>query len=164
LLALSAGIGFTFEMTLLFPLPKIPADAPQEYGKFWQLWRDEKYFECHEVLELLWRETQSPHRVFLNGLIHGAVAIYQHRRGNAVGAARQLLRAQVKLEAFRPKYFELDVDGFLSAVQREVAPSREVLSVRHCEQLNELEISIRQRIAPELSDFVKETETGSPKE
>jgi predicted metal-dependent hydrolase len=151
-------------VTLLFPLPKIPADAPQEYGKFWHLWRDEKYFECHEVLEQLWRETQSPHRVFLNGLIHGAVAIYQHRRGNAVGAARQLLRAQVKLEAFRPKYFELDVDGFVCAVQCEVAPSCEVLSVRQREQLNKLEISIRQRIAPEFTDFVKETETCSPKE
>jgi predicted metal-dependent hydrolase len=151
-------------MTLLFPLPKIPADAPQEYGKFWQLWRDEKYFECHEVLENLWRETPSPHRVFLNGLIHGAVAIYQHRRGNAVGAARQLLRAQIKLESFRPKYFEVDIDKFLCAVESEVEPSQKVLSARQREQLERLKLSIRQRIAPELTYFAQETETGSPKE
>lgn len=149
---------------MLFPLPKIPADAPQEYGKFWQLWHEEKFFECHEVLEHLWRKTPGPHRVFLNGLIHGAVAIYQHRRGNAVGATRQLLRAQIKLEVFRPKYFELDVDGFLIAVQSEVQISCQALSTRQREQLNELEISIRQRIAPELDDFVTQTETRSPKE
>jgi hypothetical protein len=140
-------------MALLFPLPKIPADAPQEYGKFWQLWRDEKYFECHEVLENLWRATSGPHRWFLNGLIHGAVALYQHRRGNAVGAARQLLRAQIKLESFRPKYFELDVDGFLSAVAREIEPSLDVLSTRQREQIPLLEHTIRQRMARESVSF-----------
>src|SRR4028119_1247842 len=102
--------------TLPFPSPQIPPDAPTEYSQFWQLWEAEKFYECHEVLEELWRRTLGRERWFLNGLINCAVAVYQYRRGNAVGAARQLLLARVKLRLFAPLHDGVAVDDLLQGV------------------------------------------------
>lgn len=90
---------------------------------FWQLWREEKFFECHEVLEELWKRTRTRERWFFNGLIHGAVAIYQHRRGNVNGACRQLLRAQVKLLPFVPRHQNVEIAAFLKHIENEIADS-----------------------------------------
>ena len=106
-----------------FPVPPVADDAPELYRRFWQLWSEARFFECHEVLEALWRVTAEPQRSFYQGLIHCAVAIYQHRRGNAVGAARQLVRAQARLERFRPNCCQVEVDGLLASVEQEIAPS-----------------------------------------
>src|SRR5690242_7119745 len=62
------------------------------------------YFECHEVLELAWTPERGPRRLFLQGLIHVAVALYHHRRGNPEGAIRQLNKALRKLAAYLPAY------------------------------------------------------------
>lgn len=132
------------EMPATGQLPYLPpgmaADTPQLYRQFWQLWRQEKFFACHEVLEELWRETAGPQRRFYNGLIHCAVAVYQHRRGNAVGAARQLLRARMKLAPFGPMHHEVDVEALLAGVEREVAPSLAQLSAAQRERLEELKV------------------------
>ncbi len=131
---------------LPFPPPPIPSDALEHYREFWRLWREEKFFACHEVLEELWRVTPGEQRLFYNGLIHCAVAIYQHRRSNAVGAARQLLRAQVKLQRFRPSYYQVDVEGLLSGVERAVASSLSTLSDGQQAQLRELRLALEERI------------------
>ncbi len=98
-------------------------DAPPQLREFWELWQNEEFFACHEVLEELWRQSAEPKRRFYNGLIHAAVAIYQHRRGNPVGAARQWVRAQVKLAPFAPEYDDVNVELLLRAVEMEIAPS-----------------------------------------
>jgi uncharacterized protein len=91
------------------------------------------------VLEELWRRESGAQREFLNGLIHAAVALYQHRRGNAVGAARQLVRAKVKLSPLAPQHYEVQVGALLSAVETEIAPSLAALSPRQKAQVNELQ-------------------------
>jgi len=132
--------------------PPIPSDAPPQYREFWRLWREQKYFECHEILEELWRHTRGPQKLFYNGLIHGAVAIYQHRRGNAIGAARQFLRARIKLEALEPKYFEVDVEAFLSRIESEIAGSLTRIEAGERASWPALERSIRRRIAREMNE------------
>ena len=134
-----------------FLAPDIPADAPELYRSFWQLWSAEKFFACHEVLEELWRDTRGAQRWFYNGLINCAVAVYQHRRGNAVGAARQLWRARVKLQPFRPRHYEVDVDGLLAAVEHSIAASLAELSEAQRSQLPALQKSIEQRMERDLS-------------
>ena len=106
-----------------FQPPQTSPDAPIEYSMFWQLWREERFFECHEVLEELWKRTKTRERWFYNGLIHCAVSIYQHRRGNAIGACRQLVRAQVKLRAFAPRFGGVEIALLLSFVENEIASS-----------------------------------------
>jgi predicted metal-dependent hydrolase len=61
-----------------------------------------EYFECHEVLEIAWTPERDPRRLFLQSLIHVAVGFYHHRRGNPVGAIRQLRKALRKMAAYLP--------------------------------------------------------------
>jgi len=140
---------------LPYPVPPLPEDAPEGYRRFWQLWSEEKFFACHEVLEEVWRTTWGEQRWFYNGLINCAVAIYQHRRGNAVGAVRQLCRAQVKLEPFRPRYYEVDIEGLLQGVEQSIALSWHSLNAAQRSQLAALRQSVQSRMAQDISGYTK---------
>ena len=120
-----------------------PPELAPDMAAFWQLWREEKFWACHEALEVVWLGAAEPRKRFLNGLIHGAAATFQHRRGNAVGAARQLTRARVKLEPFRPVHENLDVRAFLDGVTTEVAPSIQQLTISQRASLLVLETRLR---------------------
>lgn len=127
-----------------------PATSPPDLLEFWSLWRQEKFWACHEALEEVWHHESGPRRLFLNGLIHGAVAVFQHRRGNAVGAARQLLRANIKLEGHRPASEGIDLEAFLTGIEAEIAPSLARLNENQRESLRELEVRLRLKYkAPE---------------
>jgi predicted metal-dependent hydrolase len=116
----------------------LPENAPPEYCEFWRLWAAGEYFDCHEVLEELWRRTEGERKLFYQGLIHCAVALYQARRGNAVGALRQSVRAAVKLARYAPEYSGVRMDDLLEFVNHEVAPLREVLTPRQTSGLKRL--------------------------
>lgn len=83
-----------------------PPDARFELAA--AAFRDGRYFEAHERWEEIWRELPPGYeRRFTHGLIHAAVALYQHGRGNSYGARRQYERALRKLHgAYRG--FEAD--------------------------------------------------------
>jgi hypothetical protein len=63
-----------------------------------------EFFECHEALEEAWTHTQQPERWFLQSLIHFAVGLYHHQRGNTVGATRQLRKGLRKMQAYLPEW------------------------------------------------------------
>jgi predicted metal-dependent hydrolase len=69
-----------------------------------ELYRAGEFFECHEVLEELWTPMRGPHRLFLQALIHFAVAFYHQQRRNPLGAERQLRKALRKIERYLPLY------------------------------------------------------------
>jgi predicted metal-dependent hydrolase len=73
-----------------------------------ELYRAGEFFACHEVLEELWTPMRGPHRLFLQALIHFAVAFYHQQRRNPLGAERQLRRALRKLERYLPIYEGVD--------------------------------------------------------
>ncbi len=129
------------------PTGRLPFEPPLQFApdcaEFWELWRQEKFWACHEALEPLWQAETGPRRTFLNGLIHGAVAVFQHRRGNANGAARQLLRAKIKLESHLPTSENLDLNAFLGGIEREIAVSLAKLNAKQRESLAELERRLR---------------------
>ena len=78
------------------------------YHRGVQLYRTGHFFECHEVLEELWTPMCGPHRLFLQSLIHFAVAFYHQQRENPLGAERQLRKALRKIEGYLPAYEGLD--------------------------------------------------------
>lgn len=129
------------------PTGQLPFEPPLQFAsdcaEFWDLWRAEKFWACHEALEEVWHDETGPRRTFLNGLIHGAVAVFQHRRGNPNGAARQLLRAKIKLEAHFPAREGLDLVLFLAGIEREIADSLGKLTDRERVSLKELEVRLR---------------------
>lgn len=62
------------------------------------------FYECHEVLEELWMDSQAPDRRFLQSLIHFAVGFYHHERGNRNGATRQLHKGLKKIQDYLPDW------------------------------------------------------------
>ena len=72
------------------------------------LFNRREFFVCHEVLEEIWTPERGPRRLFLQSLIHFAVAFYHDQRGNPVGASRQLRKGLRKLAAYLPACEEID--------------------------------------------------------
>ena len=69
------------------------------------------YFEAHETLEDLWRETSGPLRLFYQGLIQLAVALYHLSNGNRRGALNLLAKGIEKLAMYQPVCQSIDVDA-----------------------------------------------------
>jgi uncharacterized protein len=72
------------------------------------LFNRREFFECHEALEAIWTHERGPQRLFLQAVIHFAVAFYHDQRGNAIGATRQLRKGLRKLAPYLPACEELD--------------------------------------------------------
>jgi predicted metal-dependent hydrolase len=68
-----------------------------------------RWFEAHEELELVWRAAPPEERDFYQGLVHVAVAWYQHGRGRPVATRRQLEKALRRLAAYEPAHRGVDV-------------------------------------------------------
>ncbi|MFE8702614.1 DUF309 domain-containing protein [Cytobacillus sp. FJAT-54145] len=68
---------------------------PKEYIEYLiHFHGDRDYFECHEILEEYWKETDSRNKEsILVGFILLAVSNYHHRRSNYKGAQRTLNKA-----------------------------------------------------------------------
>jgi predicted metal-dependent hydrolase len=67
-----------------------------------------EFYECHEVLEDVWLEEKPPRKLFLQAIIHFAVAFYHEGRENPVGALRQLRKGIAKLAPYLPVYEDVD--------------------------------------------------------
>jgi hypothetical protein len=84
------------------------------------LFNRREFFVCHEVLEEIWTHERGPRRLFLQGIIHFAVAFYHDQRGNPVGASRQLRKGLRKLAVYLPAWEGIDTaqlsrDGLAAA-------------------------------------------------
>jgi hypothetical protein len=75
------------------------------------------FFEAHETLEDLWRGTSGPLRLFYQGLIQLAVALYHLSNGNRRGALNLLAKGLDKLVAYRPVCQSIDVDSLCREAQ-----------------------------------------------
>jgi uncharacterized protein len=87
-------------------------DYPKEYLDYLLYFHcDRDYFECHEVLEEYWKETDAGNKdsVWV-GLIQIAVGFYHFRRENRKGAARILKRGLVNLRHHSRSLQKLGID------------------------------------------------------
>jgi len=76
------------------------------------------FFEAHETLEELWRETHGPLHTFYQGLIQLAVGFYHLSGGNRRGARNQLEKGLEKLEGFQPTCEGIDVQMLCQDTRR----------------------------------------------
>ena len=65
----------------------------KRFHEFVRLFNERSFFEAHEVLESLWRETPGRERFFYQGLIQIAAALVHLQRGNDAGCRALLLKA-----------------------------------------------------------------------
>jgi predicted metal-dependent hydrolase len=80
-----------------------------------RLFNQQSFFECHEVLEDLWRPERGPRRLFLQAVIHFAVAFYHVQRHNLPGAERQLGKGLKKLAGYLPEFEGVNTDRLYHA-------------------------------------------------
>jgi uncharacterized protein len=74
-----------------------------------ELFNEERYWECHEVLEGIWRNKQGEDKSLLQGIILVCAAFVHHQKGEDGVAAGVLRRALAKLEYPKREYRGFDV-------------------------------------------------------
>jgi hypothetical protein len=82
------------------------------------LFNEERYWECHEVLEGLWRQKQGGEKRLLQGLILVCAAFVHHQKSEGEVALGILKRALQQLEFPSPSFGGLDVVTVKENVQR----------------------------------------------
>ena len=87
------------------------------FQEFISLFNQEKFFEAHEVLESLWRETQSPDREFYQGLIQLAAALVHIQKKTPPGAEYLYAKASKHLSRYPKYHCGLDCDKILRDVR-----------------------------------------------
>ncbi len=81
-----------------------------------RLFNEARFFEAHEVLEDVWRESAPAEKKFFQGLVQVAVAFHHHSTGNLVGMGSVLKRAMGNLKKCPANFHEADIEQLLDAL------------------------------------------------
>ncbi len=74
------------------------------------LFNRREYFECHEVLEEIWREAAEEDKAFFEGLIRFATGLHlRFNRRAPQGAINLLTQGLMRIENYRPAHHGVDV-------------------------------------------------------
>ncbi len=95
-----AEIEFTKDLNLV-PLHRA---EPKLRNEARRLFNGERYWECHEVLEGIWRTKQGEEKRLLQGIILVCAAFVHHQKGEEAVALGILGRAIKQLEYQEPDY------------------------------------------------------------
>jgi predicted metal-dependent hydrolase len=86
------------------------------------LFNEGRYEEAHEEFEKVWLSNEAGDADFFKGLIQASICLHHLQRGNLDGARKLASGHRRYLAAFLPVHRGLDVEGFLAAMQRFLAP------------------------------------------
>ncbi len=98
-------------------------ELPEEFLHGVALFNDGKFFECHEVWEIIWLKAKDDERQFLHALIQVAAALVHLQRGNLKGAQNVSARAIGKLKKLPGEMMQLDTREFLSSFEQFLSAS-----------------------------------------
>ena len=87
-----------------------------------------EYYECHETLEEIWRETRGETRDLYKGILQIGVAIYHAKRSNLKGAVRLVSSGIELLSPFVPECMGIDVADLLQSAKQFRAELNELAS------------------------------------
>lgn len=108
----------------------MPSEArlPPEFLRGIALFNEGDFFQCHEVLEDLWKQVHGEESLFYHALIQAAVCVYHWSRGNLVGARGLYEHCTEKLDQLPPARrgidlarLRRDLDRFIAAIDRNPA-------------------------------------------
>ncbi|MEM0336406.1 MAG: DUF309 domain-containing protein [Candidatus Caldarchaeum sp.] len=105
------------EVIEILEITEKPVSAPPEtVEKAVALFNSERFWEAHETLEPLWRQSKPPEKDVLHGLILTAAA-FVHLQKNDVKGFRSILRRALKALSNAPKSYQgVSID----ALRREI--------------------------------------------
>jgi predicted metal-dependent hydrolase len=96
-------------------------DVRAELQRGIELFNAGAWFEAHEAWEEVWMKCGRGERLFVQALIHCAVARHHARLGNYEGAARQAEKGARKLAGYLPERHGVDTGRLYSDVQEWLA-------------------------------------------
>jgi predicted metal-dependent hydrolase len=96
-----------------------------------------EFFEQHETLELLWRDTRTPVRSLYHGILQIGVGFHHWRNGNHHGASVLLDEGLARLGQFAPRCQGVDVAALIS----DATVAREELRRLGAERMNEYDLT-----------------------
>lgn len=88
------------------------------------LFNAERYWECHEALEGVWRRKQGEEKPFLQGLILVCAAFVHHQKGEDAVALGILSRASKQVAYRYPNYGGVNVAKLRANVGRAIESKR----------------------------------------
>ncbi|HEV2249286.1 MAG TPA: DUF309 domain-containing protein [Candidatus Limnocylindria bacterium] len=98
--------------------------APEALRRGVEQFNAGEFFEQHETLETLWRDTRAPVRGLYHGILQIGVGFHHWRNGNHHGASVLLDEGIARLEPFGPSCQGVDVASLL----RDAMAARDELS------------------------------------
>lgn len=92
-----------------------------------QYFNDEKYWECHEVLEGVWKKSFEGEKDLVQGIILVAAALVHYQKNENDICLSIMQRAMEKLSSSSGMYHDIDVDKFRKITQ-DMISSRNIMS------------------------------------
>ncbi|MDP1796476.1 MAG: DUF309 domain-containing protein [Planctomycetaceae bacterium] len=89
------------------------AAETEQYREGIRLFNEEEFFECHDVLEELWAETDGPEKKFIQGLIQAAISLFHFGNENFGGAKILYITARKLLDRHPPEARGIALGDFL---------------------------------------------------
>jgi hypothetical protein len=80
-----------------------------ELAEGWACYGRRQFFEAHEHWEAVWLRSVEPERNFVQALIQLASALHHFQRHNWRGATGLLVRALGRLQAYPPRFQQVEV-------------------------------------------------------
>lgn len=90
------------------PNPRCADPAPDGLIEGIRLFNAGEYYECHEVLEDIWRDEREPIRYLYQGILQIGVGLHHLRNGNYRGASLLLHDGIDKTRRFAPACMGVD--------------------------------------------------------
>ena len=99
-------------------LDAFPSSSPDLLNKALEQFNAGLFWDCHETLEDLWRDTPYPLRHFYQGVIKIAVGFHHADGHNAKGSRNKLGEGLRLLRVFTPSFLGLDTEQLATETKR----------------------------------------------
>lgn len=124
------------------PRARCAEPTPEALLRGIELFNAGAFFDQHEVLETLWRDTRSPVRGLYHGILQIGVGFHHWRNGNHHGASVLIEEGVARLEPFTPACQGVDVASLI----REASHARAQLLRLGPERMGEYDLAGAPRV------------------
>jgi uncharacterized protein len=103
-------------------LNEAPSFKPEDelFAEAWEYFNAERYWECHEVLEGVWKTKSGDEKRLLQGIILVCAALVHHQKKEDPVALGIMARAGAQLSYPTADYHGLDLPSFRGQVKRAI--------------------------------------------